>query len=236
MGDEPLAFLAAESAVGLLRESELGTVAGDQVLELLGERAAGPEDQRFERGLRDVEDPRDLLVRAPLHLPEDERFALRLRDPLQGSDEVLDRGSVGVGLERRNIAVELDLPRPGLLLAEALPNQVVRDRDQPVRRLARPLASLQRAQRVDERRLRDVLGVGPVSEDGVDVAVDLRRVGAVELIQVAVRPGSLSRSWPSVVDARKSALSRARTKSLHLNAQVESPARIYPLKPHAVLD
>ena len=186
VGDESLALLPAEAAVGLLREGELGAVARDQVLELLGERAAGTEDQRLERGLRDVEDRRDLLVRASLHLPEDECFALRLRDSLQRTDEILDRRDVVVGLERGKVAVELDLARAGLLLAETLPNEVVRDRDQPVRRLARLLASLERAQRIDERRLGDVLGVGPVAEDGIDVAVDLRCVGAVELVQIAV--------------------------------------------------
>ena len=189
MSGEALPLLPAEPAVRLLREGKLSAVARDEVLELLGERATGAEDQRLESSNGDLEDRRDLLVGAPLQLPEDEGFALRRRDPLQGPDEILERGSVVVGLERRDVAVELDLARPGLLLAEPLADQVVRDHDQPVRRLARSLAALERAQGVDERRLSDVLGVRAVAEDCVDVAVDLGRVLAVELIQLAGRFG-----------------------------------------------
>ena len=81
--------------------------------------------------------------------------------------------------------IEFDLVWPRLLLPEALPNQVVGDRDQPVRGLPRPLASLERAQGVDEGRLHDVLGVRRVAEHGVGVAIDLGGVGAVELVQLA---------------------------------------------------
>ena len=208
MRDEAPALLAAEAAVRLLGERELGAVAGDEVLELLGERAAGAEDQRLERGHRDAEDRADLLVRTPLQLAQDERLALRRRDPLQRADEIVDRGPVVVRLDGRDVAVELDLARPRLLLAEALPDQVVRDRDQPVRRLARLLAALERAQGVDERRLGDVLGVGAVAEDGVDVAVDLGRVGAVQLVQLARGAGPRLRLCATVtLDTRKTPLS-----------------------------
>ena len=87
----------------------------------------------------------------------------------------------------RDPLVELDLARPRLLLTEALLDRVARDREQPVRGLARADALLERAVRVQERRLRDVLGIGVVSEHRVRVAVDLAAVRAVEVVDLARR-------------------------------------------------
>ena len=61
---EPAALLAAEPPVGCPRDGELGVRAGQLVLELLGERAARPEEEGLERSRRDAEDLRDLGVRA----------------------------------------------------------------------------------------------------------------------------------------------------------------------------
>ena len=204
--------------------ASVGAIARDEVLEFLGERASRPEDQRFERCLGDLRgSPRSPCTSAPPS-PGGRVLPLRLRNSLQRADgRVLDRGSVVVGLERGNIAVELDLSRPRLLLAEALPDQVVRDRDQPVRRLARLLAPLERAQGVHECRLRDVLGIGSVAKNRVDVAVDLRRVGAIEFIQVGFGLDPGRSGGHHSVDARWSALSLDRTKSLQLGAQVVIP-------------
>ena len=58
VGDEALRSLRPRRPSVSLRERELGVVARDEVLELLGERAAGAEDQRLERRLRDAEDRR----------------------------------------------------------------------------------------------------------------------------------------------------------------------------------
>ena len=72
-----------------------------------------------------------------------------------------------------------------LLLPESLLDRVARDREQPVRRLSRADALLERAVRVQEGRLRDVFGVGVVAEDRVRVAVDLRAVAPVEVVDLA---------------------------------------------------
>ena len=81
--------------------------------------------------------------------------------------------------------VELHLTRPGLLVSESLLDRVARDRQQPVRRFPRSHAPLERAVGVQERRLRDVLGVGAVAEHRVRVPVDLGAVPAVEVIDLA---------------------------------------------------
>ena len=83
------------------------------------------------------------------------------------------------------LLVELDLARSRLLLPEALLDRVARDREEPVRRLSRAHALLERAIGVQERRLRDVLGVGVVAEHRVRVAVDLRAVAPVEVVDLA---------------------------------------------------
>ena len=118
MGEQAPALLAAEPTVGRPRERELGRVAGDEVLQLLGERAPGAEDQRLERGLRDVEQRADLGVRAALELAE-QRLPLRRRDPLEGADEVVDRRALVGRLEGGELVVELDLARPRLQLPGA---------------------------------------------------------------------------------------------------------------------
>ncbi len=87
----------------------------------------------------------------------------------------------------RDSIVELDLARPRLLLSEALLDRVARDREQPVGGLAGPHALLEGSVRVQERRLRDVLGVGVVSEHGERVPVDLRHMRSIEVVYLARR-------------------------------------------------
>src|SRR5207237_5003660 len=64
----------------------------------------------------------------------------------------------------------------------------------PDRLLAAPL----RAVGVEEGRLRDVLGVGRVAEDGERVAVDVARVAAVEPLERFVDRGIVSSAWLGV--------------------------------------
>ena len=140
MGAQPPALLAAQPAVARARERELRGFAGDEVLELLGQGAARPEDQGLECGLCYAEQRADLDVRPALELAQNERLALGRRNPLQGAHEVVERGRIVVDrFDGRKLLVELDVARARLLLPEALPDQVVRDRDQPVLRCPRPL-------------------------------------------------------------------------------------------------
>ena len=147
------------------------------------EPTARAEEQRLDRADGEIEDAGDLLVAAALELAHHDRGSLiegeggeRGQHRIEVRALLLDR----YGLRR---LVERDLVRPAAGLAPAHPADVVRDRDQPVVRLVRPLAALVGAVGVEERRLSDVLGVGGVGREGERVLVDLARVLAVELLE-----------------------------------------------------
>src|SRR5262249_16750296 len=122
----------------------LGLVAGDPSLELLAERAAGPEDQRLDGTHGEAEDLGDVLVRAALELAHHERGALVEGEVTERAADVLGADDVVVDDRLGELLVQLDLVRAALRLAEALPADVVRDRDEPVLRGARALAALER--------------------------------------------------------------------------------------------
>src|SRR5207253_6488645 len=81
---------------------------------------------------------------------------------------------------------ELDLPRAAPRLAEALPADVVGNRDQPVLQLLRPLAALERAVGVQEGRLRRVLGLAGIAQHGERVAVHVAGVAPVDALERAL--------------------------------------------------
>src|SRR6185503_18852697 len=107
----PAPLLPTESTVELLRQRELRALARDEVLELLGERPTRSEEQRLERSRRESEQPCDLVVRAALELPHDERLALRGRNTLERADQLVDLDVV-LAVHHRDVAFELDLCRP----------------------------------------------------------------------------------------------------------------------------
>ena len=162
-------------------------MAGDPFLELLAQGAARAEDQGLDRAHGDVEDLGDLVVAAALELAHHERGALVEGEVAERSADVLGGERVFLDDGLGELVLEDDLARAPLRLAEALAADVVRDRDQPVLRGARAFALLHRAVRVEEGRLRDVLGVGLVAQHDERVAVDVSRVLAVEPLEVAVR-------------------------------------------------
>src|SRR5439155_12381824 len=146
------------------RAGELGLVAGDPLLELPAEGAAGAEDQRLDRADRDAEDLGDLLVGAALELAHDECGSLAEGDVAQRATDVLGADAVLVDHGLGELLVQLDLVRASLRLAEALAADVMGDGDEPVLGRAWLLAALEGAVGVEERRLRDVLRVGLVAE------------------------------------------------------------------------
>ena len=97
-------------------------------------------------------------------------------------DELVDL-DVLLALHHRDVVLQLDLCRPRRCLTPALPDHVVRDRDQPCGGVPRILAALERAQRVHEGRLGDVLRIRVVAEHRVRVAVHLADVVAIEVVQ-----------------------------------------------------
>jgi hypothetical protein len=60
----------------------------------------------------------------------------------------------------------------------------VGDLDQPVARLLHALAARQRAERPDERRLDDILGVGAGAQDQHDVPQNLVRVTPIQPVDL----------------------------------------------------
>ena len=178
-------LLPAEPVVDRARDRELCLGAGELVLELFGERAARAEEQRFERGRRHAEDLGDLGVRATLELAKHDGLTLLRGNLRERGEELADARAVVVRLRSGDAVVELDLARSGLLVPEPLLDRVARDREEPVRRLARTDALLERAIRVEEGRLRDVLRIGVVAEHRVGVPVHLTAVATVELVDLA---------------------------------------------------
>src|SRR5262249_17541327 len=84
--------------------------------------------------------------------------------------------------------VELDLVGPALRLAEALPANVVGDREQPAPGPLGPDAAVEGAVGVEEGRLRDVLRVRGVVEHRGRVAVHVPDMARVEALESLVVP------------------------------------------------
>ncbi len=79
-----------------------------------------------------------------------------------------------------DVLFQRHLPDPAGRARIPRPRCVVRDLDQPVLRLERLLAALERPVGVQERRLRDVLGVGRIPEERKGVVVDVLDVASIE--------------------------------------------------------
>lgn len=190
---------ARKGPVELLRDRKLGPRACQRAFELLAERTARAEDERLDRARREAEHLADLRVRAPLDLAQDDGGALVEGEVAEGAADVFRRRPVVVDELVGDVVVELDLLRPPRGGAEPLKADVVRDPDQPVERRTRVLPALERAVRVEERRLRDVLRVGAVAQHPVRVAVHVRGMAPVHPVErlVQARPGR--HAW---VDAR----------------------------------
>src|SRR5581483_11016189 len=108
---------AGQLPVELSRDRSLRLGAAERPLELLAERAAGPEDQRLDRRLGEAEQLGDLPVGTALQLGQ------RAPD--------LARAEPVVSVVRAEIVSEGDLARSPGRVAEALAAHVVGDRDQP---------------------------------------------------------------------------------------------------------
>ena len=187
MGAESPSLRARQSLLVEERERALGLLAGEPAFELLAERAAGAEEKGFDGTDGEVEDLGDLRIGASLELAHDERGALVEGEEAKGlADLTGGRDVVVVGRRGGEAFVELDLLRAARRVAEALPADVVRDLDQPVVRAVRSLAALEGAVGAEERRLRDVFGVGLVVQDRERVAVDGMDVPLVELLEGAL--------------------------------------------------
>lgn len=210
------ALRARERAVELLRDRDLGVGARERALELLAQRATGSEEQRLDGGRRHAENLGDLRVRASFDLAQDDGGALVEREmPERAADVLGGRPAVVLDDLVGDVVVELHFLRPSRRRAEALQADVVRDLDQPVERRVWLLPPLERAERVEERRLHDVLRVRTVAEHPVRVAIDVRRVTPVQPVEGVVQA---RRSRHAHQDARFRENLRLATQGLWLEA------------------
>ena len=161
-----------------------------RLLQPAGQRAPGPEDQRLDGSLRELELCRDLAIRQPLPLAEEDRAPLRLRQLLEHvlePDQLVGtmRGRRSKLLDDLEVGRRFDPAAPpgGAAAREA---DVVRDLEEPGRLDLRHDAALDAAERVQEGGLHRVLGlltgaelVQAVPEDlvGVLLVERARRVG-----------------------------------------------------------
>jgi hypothetical protein len=122
----------------------------------------GPEEQRLDRGLAEGELGRDLAVRKPLPLAQQDRSPLLLGQRFERLGQLPDVFAVGgrgawFTVEYVRVARDLDTaPVGGLRVRKA---HVAGDRQEPCRLVHGDDAATERAERVEEGRLRRVLGL-----------------------------------------------------------------------------
>ena len=157
-------------------------------LELVGEHAPGPEDQRLHGREGQAELGSDLRIRLPLYLPQQDHFPLRVGQAAERGMDVGGRGTFRIveGEEELGVCFELDFLRP--LGAEASPpaDDVSRDGVEPSARLLRPVAAPQGAERVQKRRLGDILRLVGIAQLAEHRAVDLAPVPPVDPFEGAI--------------------------------------------------
>ena len=121
----------------------------------------------------------DLRGRAAVHSLQHERLALPRRERVEGSYDVVFRSRV-LGPCRVVRFVERLLARALREATETLVAQVACDREQPGALVGRPGATDDRAMRVEEGRLGDILGVSAVADVRVGDCEHVPAVPAVE--------------------------------------------------------
>ena len=184
MGPELRPLVLREAPVELEREHALGFATRERPFELLAERAPRAEEQGLDGGGRHLEHLGDLRVGAPLELAHDERCTLVERERADRADELLHVDVAAADRSRLDqLLLERDLSRTAPRITDPRSARVVRDRDQPLSRVPRALASLVRAVRLQERRLGDVLGIVAVAQDHQRVPVHVLDVRAVQPLE-----------------------------------------------------
>ena len=187
VGPELASLGARQRAVELAGDRLLRLPARQASLELLADAAAGAEQQRLHRRRRHGEDLRYLGDRAPLELAHDQSGPLIDRDLTQRPRQVVGGHAVLVIDQCGGFVLELHLSRPPGGLAKMLQAQVVGYHPQPASRRPGALPAQQRPVRVEERRLRDVLGIRRAFQHHDGVPVDLGDVTLVERLERPLR-------------------------------------------------
>ena len=156
-------------------------------LELLGERAAGTEDQRLDGRERQPELERDLRVGAPLDLAEKDRLPLRVGEAQERCMDVLRRRALVVVQREQELRVELDLLRSLGAKLGAAADDVAGDGEEPRSRLLRRVAASHGSKGVQKGGLRDVLGLVGIAYVAEHRPVHLAPVPTVDPLERAIR-------------------------------------------------
>jgi hypothetical protein len=156
-------------------------------LELLGERTAGAEDECLDGRKRQPELERDLGVGAPLDLAEEDCLTLRVGEAQEGCMDVRRGRAVVLVQGEQELRVELDLLRPLATKPGAAADDVTGDGKEPGARLLRRIAAAHRPEGVQERSLRDVLGLIRIAHVAQHRPVYLAPVPTVDPLERAIR-------------------------------------------------
>ena len=147
--------------------------SGMAVLQLGSQCGARTAQPGHDRPDGDLENRRDLFDAGVQPVVEDDDGSLPLGQVTHGPDERVEQ--LRVVLERSNDA-QLGHPRVGTLLPLLAPQLIDRevDRDplQPGSKRARRVEAVERAERTENRILRDVVGEHPVTRDAVGPVPD----------------------------------------------------------------
>jgi len=173
-----LSLRAREAAVETARDRAFRLVAGQCSLEVLAQSASRFEHERLHVGRRQREYLRNLHIGAPLELAHDERRPLVEREVDERTSDLRRRRRKVRAAERMVFVVGVG--------AGALAAGGVGEAEQPGADVARAVAASERAVCVDERALRDLLGLGRVAQHRERVPVDVGHPTAVETLECAV--------------------------------------------------
>jgi hypothetical protein len=156
-------------------------------LKLLLERAPRPEEERFDGGHRERELVRDLGVRQPLDLAQEDRLALGVGQAAERVPDIRRRRPLRVVQREEQVGVELDLLRTLGAKPRAAANDVAGDGQEPGLGLLRAVTSAHGPEGVQERRLGDVLGFFGIADVAQHRSVHLAPVPAVDPLERAIR-------------------------------------------------
>ena len=184
----------------------LAAPAAGQLVVLLAELAAGPEQGALDHLARHAEPVADLVVGEALELAHDEQLVVALGQAAEGAAQVVERCLLSTAAGGRRARSRAARARPRRSSSSALERHLARRGDaaelvdagvlgdlvDPRLERDRLVARAQPAQRRDEHLLGDVLGAAVVAHQAEDEGADPVAVAGVQLLErpvVAVARG-----------------------------------------------
>ena len=179
MGAQESPLPAGQPVVERAGNRELGLVAGQGALELLPQSLAGLEEQRLDAGCREGQDVRDFRIGSALHLAHHQYGTLVEREASERSPDVRRSGE---------LLFDEEIGLDEALVPAAQAANLVRDREQRVQPRPRPASASEVAIRVEESRVRDLLGIRGIPENRKCVVVHVADVRPVDALEGSLLP------------------------------------------------